>query len=541
MAYPKGAENGSLNLPIWGCPHPHPEATWTSSFRDTLAPPYRRTGHDLMLAVGLLRFGLNLPEKNVMALLGDGWSIPLSQPSISRLSTEFLVRWGMLCEERIPPLLPTLQPLVIQIDGTVVENGPVTFRARDARTGLTLLAEQLEVESHTEVVRFLRDFKTRYGNPVEIVRDGSPTLREAVAEVFPGVPQQEDHWHFLDDLGPVILADYPSLQVGLTGDHGLSRLAEWSRKLPVAGSTLGEIERVWIRLALEWLEEPRRHAGGFPWRLPYLEIVRRMEKVLKWARELHRVNADRRVVVPALSDLIARLGGLLSREAVRESTGRLMFEVPLWEGVRAAMRTERDRRSREDLAPLAEADIAGVQKEIDEAGTRFVTRGGWAEAIWAKVSKRLEDHRKYLWVVVPGLGVVIRSTVALERAHRDDRHGVIRRRGQGDTGTEMGRSGSLLAYWSNARCPFFVEHVLSGVNLWEEFAQQDVGEVRLRLSKLSTQGQRPTVAVPIGEREEKLRELVRILSQPGEVDTQGLTGWAASVGAVEAVSADDGV
>jgi hypothetical protein len=217
-----------------------------------------------MIAVGLLRFGLNHPDKNVQALLQDGWPVPLSQPTVSRLSTEFLVRWQMFCEQRLLSLRPQLAPLVIQIDGTVVENGPVTFRAREARTGLTLWAEQIEVEGKEQVVAFLHHFKNRYGDPVMVLRDGSPTLREAITKVFPHALQQEDHWHFLNDLGPVILTDYAPLQCGLTGDHGLSGLTEWSRKLPLTGATLQEVEEVWIRLALEWIEEPRRHAGGAP-------------------------------------------------------------------------------------------------------------------------------------------------------------------------------------------------------------------------------------------------------------------------------------
>jgi hypothetical protein len=130
----------------------------------------------------------------------------------------------------------------------------------------------------------------------------------------------------------------------------------------------------------------------------------RLEKVLKWARQIHQANAERRVVVRKLTDLTERLDGLLSREAVKMAMGRLVFEVPLWEGIRKAMRAERERRSHDDLAPLAEKDIADVKKQIDEAGSRFVERGGWAEAIWANVSKRFEDHEKYLWVVCPVWG-----------------------------------------------------------------------------------------------------------------------------------------
>jgi hypothetical protein len=105
----------------------------------------------------------------------------------------------------------------------------------------------------------------------------------------------------------------------------------------------------------------------------------------------------------------------------------------------------------------------------------------------------------------------------------------------------MGRIGALLAFWANARCPFFIEHALRGVNLWDEFARQDETEVRHRTSELSWKGQRPVVAVPKAKREAKLRELVRIVARPGPVDETEMSGWAASVEASNVATAGDGL
>ncbi len=80
-------------------------------------------------------------------------------------------------------------------------------------------------------------------------------------EVFPGVSQGEDYWHFLDDLGSVVLPDYPLLNEDLVKNQGLSAFAEWSRKIPTRGTTVEEEERVWARASLEWVEAAREHAG----------------------------------------------------------------------------------------------------------------------------------------------------------------------------------------------------------------------------------------------------------------------------------------
>ena len=497
--------------------------------RSAIAPSYHILGYEAMLTVGLLRFGLDLAEAKVVALLADGWNLPLAQSTVSRLSTEFLVRWRMLCEERLRPLLPGLAPVLLQIDGTVVHGGPVTFRARDARTGLTLWAEQLEVESKPEVIRFLRAFRERYGVPALLIRDLSATLREAAAEVFPEVPQQEDHWHFLTDLGPVLLVDYEPLRHGLLGGEALARLAQWSRSLPLTGRSLAELERVWVRLALEWIDAAREHPGGFPWQLPYLEVARRTTRVVRWCEHLLSAHRHRRIAVPSeVVELRRRLTTVLDREGVRIPYGRLEREVGLWTEIRGAMRVERSRRSVGDLAPLAAAEVAEVQRSIEEAGNRFVQYGEWAEAIWAKVRDQFEAHRPYLWVVVPELATVVRSTVALERAHREDRRGVRHRTGQSATGPEMGRLGALLAFWANARCRWFVEEGLAGVNLWEAFARQDPKEIRRRLSGLPQEGRRPKVAVTAEKRQERLEAWVQLWDGASPVDAW-LGEWAASI------------
>lgn len=485
----------------------------------------------MMIAATLLRFALDLPERKVLALLEDGWGVPLAQSTLSRLTIEGLVRWQMLVEERLPRLAGELAPLLLQIDGTMTPGAPVTFRARHAITGATLWAMQLEVESKSEVVRFLHAFQARYGNPTLVVRDLSPTLREAVSEVFPGVPQQEDHFHFLADLGPEVLVDYELLRKGLLAGEGLAHLAQWSRKLPAEGSTLEELERVWVRLALEWVEEGRLHPGGFPFRCAYAEVVRRLERVAGWAREILRANLRHRVGVAEVRELKERVERLLGREGVRVPWARLQAELVLWEEVRRAMRVERDRRGREDLCPLTPADVTAAKEAIAVAGSRLASLGDWAEAIWGTVSCRFEEHGAFLWVEAPALGVVVRSTVELERAHREDRRGIRHRQGSGSTGEEMGRLGTLLAYWSNVRCPWFVENVLPGLNLWEEYARQDPKEVQRRMTSLPREGRRPKVDVPRKRKEGKLAELVSLLQAPGPLGP-GLTAWAATVGSL---------
>jgi hypothetical protein len=482
-----------------------------------------------MIAVGLLRFGLDLPELKVQALLADGWGVRLVLSDISRLSVEFLVRWRMFCEEALPRHREELGPLVVQVDGTVVGGGPTTGRARHALTGAMLWAEQMEAENDKEADRFLTALRARFENPALLLRDGSPTWKGAMARIFPEVPQGEDHWHFLDDRGPEVMPDYPRLTEALVKDHGLANLAKESRRLPLEGRTVEEVERVWVRAVLEWVEAAREHPGGFPFRLAYLEVAHRLEAARRWAEEVIRGNLRRGLCVADVAKLKMLVGRLLDREGVKLHLGRTESEAVLWGEIRRAMRAEREHRSHPELAPMTREDVARAKEEITVALDRFAQRGDWAQAIVATVVKRFEAHGPYLWTEVPGLSIVVRSTVPLERDHGADRRRIRHRTGRAETGAEMGRLGSLLAFWSNVRCPWFRDHVLSGVNLWEVFVGQDAGEVRRRILAMPREGRRPRVVLPRGEKgRERLEELVRLIAGEGPLEP-ALSAWATSV------------
>jgi len=320
----------------------------------------------------------------------------LSRATVARLGRECLVRWAMLCEERLPPRIRTLPVWVPQIDGTVEEGGPVTFRAREAFTGVTQLARQLASENKEEVVGFLRELRAKYGVPRLGMRDLSETLREAWEAVYPGVPQAEDPWHALNDAGPKILADYEPTKAALVGRHGLSDLTTWSRGLPTRGSTVEAWEQVGVRLALEWIEGARIHPGGFPWRLAYLEVGRRVRWVREWARSMIEGNARRGLFVSEVVTLRDRAARLLSREGVQLHLGCLEGEASLWGEIRRSMRMDRSSRRRMALGLLTGSEVAEAKREIAEAGARFRSRGDWAVAIWEGVERFFREHEAYL-------------------------------------------------------------------------------------------------------------------------------------------------
>ncbi len=152
-------------------------------------------------------------------------------------------------------------------------------------------------------------------------------------------------------------------------------------------------------------------------------------------------------------------------------------------------------------------------------------------AIWERVAQFFREHAPYLWVAAEVAGLP-RTTVDLERAHGEERRRIRRRTGQKETGGEMGRVGALLAWSSNLRNRWFVEEVLTGVNVAEEFARQDAGEVRRRLEELPREGRRPKVRVTKGTERRHLERLRELVSGEGPVEP-ALHAWAVAVAAHE--------
>ncbi|MHB8351681.1 MAG: hypothetical protein ACYDFT_03180 [Thermoplasmata archaeon] len=140
--------------------------------------------------MGVLRYGLNGSLREVQTVLYRTLGLPrLAFSTLSYLSIEYLVRWALFAERRLKEITDRLGGWVLQVDGTLEDGGPTTLRAREGRTGVTLLARPVVSENEEAVVTFLEEVRARYGIPVLIVRDDGTALKSARHRVFPGTPQ----------------------------------------------------------------------------------------------------------------------------------------------------------------------------------------------------------------------------------------------------------------------------------------------------------------------------------------------------------------
>ena len=484
-------------------------------------------GIDLTILLGLLRFSLKWKEEDIQVYL-RGRGIELSQATISLHSIEALVRWQLFCEERLLHLAHRLRPYVLQVDGTTTQGGPVTLRVREAKSGLTLFARQVVAESFDALVPALLAVKVCFGDPAVIVRDDGAALQKALGHVFPGVPQQLDHFHFLSKAGEhLVKEENERLKAALVDKDGMADLAHWSRALPTVARTPESWVGVVARLAAEEIEATRSKGSCVPFHMPYFEAWKEMTWLVEEIRAIihARTRNGWTVDLSPLVELKRQVEELLARPEVKDVGPRLESLVWGLDEVRRAMRLERDRRTKGDLGPMMEADVAQVKEAVVRTGTILRGKGDRRlTELWGRFEGKFREEEPYLWVVarVPGL---TRSTVPLERDHRGIRTGVRHRTGRADTGEEVNLLGALLAYWDDLTNPWFIENVLTGVNLREVFARQDPEEVRRRREALPWEGRRPCVRVAPKRRREALEKALTILRGTGDISAQ-LTSWA---------------
>lgn len=376
------------------------------------------------------------------------------------------------------------------IDGTTEDGGEVTFRARCAARGLTSHPDVLESEREDEVTRFLEHVREVYLEPGLVVRDMSTAVTNAVDEVFPEVPQQSCHVHFLRLVGKTLRADrYRELRSAMLATGQPVRLKELGRSITgtIDDQASPDEERevieaactVWARLLTEHIEQARNPASGVPFRLAYLEYLERARHGLEETRDVLEEARRRYVVVPELLTLKERLEALVQDPQVVR-TGRRVRLLNRWfEEVRSAMRLERwALRGRVDELDDAEESSTALVKEVKETVESIgpEARKAGMEEEWLTAVERFDRHEETLWTcvdedgeIVDTVEEVVRVTNTIERDHRDVRAGVRRRTGRDATRHELERIGEHLAVFSNMGCPWFVERVLAGVDLRAAF------------------------------------------------------------------------
>lgn len=186
--------------------HPEEEGRW--------ALPHGEFGLDLIAKLGAWRFieHRSVPEMH-QRLLAAGISITEREVTHLMHRYEELVALHVANQHRLQERLRHQERVMLALDGLQPDVGhEVLWVIRDCLSGEILLARALLSSTQGDLTALLREVKDALealAVPVQgIISDGQETIRSAVAFVFPDVPHQLCHFHYLRDaIDPLFEAD----------------------------------------------------------------------------------------------------------------------------------------------------------------------------------------------------------------------------------------------------------------------------------------------------------------------------------------------
>ena len=233
-----------LTLYICRCPNPdcsryhrpyHPEA------ESLLALPHHEFGLDVLALVGRLRHAehRSVPEIH-QELTRRGVAVALR--SVSNLLDRYdeLRALATVDRNRLHALLRQQRRVVLAIDGLQPQVGhEVLWVLRDNLSGEILLARSLLSATIKDLKTLLTEVRQALPVPIKgVISDGQDTIRKAIAQALPGVPNQLCHFHYLRDAGlPIYESDRHAkkeLKKRVRGVREIERKAEAKPDEPAA-------------------------------------------------------------------------------------------------------------------------------------------------------------------------------------------------------------------------------------------------------------------------------------------------------------------
>jgi len=397
----------------------------------------------------------------------------------------------------------------------------------------------LPSESIEHVTGFLHEYRENFSSPLVVVRDMSQILERCVTEVFPDVPQQICHYHFVNNLGKEVLRDlYSNLRRKVVNTKMVPRLTDLKKVLRGEGGNAVETaDLLWIRLAIEHLEYARDHAGGFPFKLGYYELIKRANDIHRLARRLMHVNCRRSIFVKELMTLDNHIMKVLDNDGVKADARKLGFLAAWFEKVREVLRLSRPGNHLKEGEPMGSEELDAVERRLeevlDEVELEAQRLDGDYPKMASKMRKMIAVHRHELFVHVTdsnGDDVSFsRDNNFLERSHRWGRMRCRRRTGKSMTRREMDAHGALNAVFSNLFNGTYVTKVLGDVkDLGTAFMQIDYGDVREFLEDLQRLRRGHTLPVRDSDRGDFLKSLVEALEY-GDASHGGINEWIAAL------------
>jgi len=197
--------------------------TYRSEELRSLVPPAANFGYDVMVYAGKALFLRHRNEEEVVAELAQK-NVHISPREVSLLGMKFVVYTAIAQQQRAPDITADMQSrggYICHLDATCEGRDPLLMSSIDSLSEIVLGNVKLPAEDEEHIVPFLQCIKKSFGIPLALVHDMGSGILNAVANVFPDVPDFICHFHFFRDIGTDFLgAEYDTIRNRLR-QHGI--------------------------------------------------------------------------------------------------------------------------------------------------------------------------------------------------------------------------------------------------------------------------------------------------------------------------------
>jgi len=490
-----------------------------------------------MIAVGLLRWFLDMQREEIQ-LLFYARGTDISTGEISYLSEEFLLRFYIFHKkhaEQIKTLFSKNGGMILHVDGTGEAGDDIVFTAEDGRTGIKIDAQIMPSESSEFIKPFLQSLKNTIGTPIVIIRDMSKNIKDAASEIFPGTPQLICHYHFVSNLGKLIFKEeYETFRKKLVSTRILAHLLSLKKglsELVFFKSLLAKANCKWVAIAIEYILSPREKQSGFPFILPYFEIMNRILEIKNLLRKIIDWNAEQNLAVNAVLELYESIEKLIQNDEIKISHFRLGKIWNWFESVREILEVSRhlkddahvkEPKSAADIKNSLKDLIVTIEKETDVKDKKIVE-------VSKIIIRECREHWEELTGEIKntdGSDVhVVRHNGIVETNHRWSRMHVRRRTGRNRTTNDMAKYGALTTVLSNLENKFYVENVMGDVSDFVYELQSICREELEEAKKLIKPHHDEVLISSDSERISLLHEFVTILERSDKKDKIDVNKW----------------
>ena len=256
-----------------------------------LALPQHEFGLDIVALVGALRHRDHRSVPEIHAVL-TARGVAIAERSVTNL----LDRYDELLATRLMERQPLRRRLAAQgrvilaLDGLQPDVGhEVLWVIRDCLSGIIVLARSLLSGRAQDLAVLLREAVAAVGVPVVgVISDGQTAIRQAVAQVLPGVPHQLCQFHFLRE------AAHPIFEADRHAKKELKKQVRGIRRIERTVEERDDAEAVLVQGYCAAVRSAITDDGRAPLAASGLKLKQRLEKVAGSLDRVQQKGASRR-------------------------------------------------------------------------------------------------------------------------------------------------------------------------------------------------------------------------------------------------------